>query len=242
MFVMNPNLRGTVGEMAIALEAVSLGLDVFKPLSEHSRCDLVLGVGCELHRVQCKSARKNGEVLEINLVSSWHTPSGYVRNRYSADEIDLVAAHCHELGTNYLFPFDKVAEGKSGIQLRLSPPLNGQRAAIHFAAEYEFAGAVAQLGRAPAWHAGGRGFESHQLHSPNQPTSHEVGAHEFREKFGYWMERAAAGDDILITRRGRRYTRLSPADPQLATTDTDPAAAPASAQAAAPRRTAGTSR
>jgi antitoxin (DNA-binding transcriptional repressor) of toxin-antitoxin stability system len=31
------------------------------------------------------------------------------------------------------------------------------------------------------------------------------------------MERAAAGDEILITRRGRRYARLGPPDPQLAT-------------------------
>jgi prevent-host-death family protein len=29
------------------------------------------------------------------------------------------------------------------------------------------------------------------------------------------MERAARGDEILITRRGRRYARLGPADPRL---------------------------
>ena len=46
-----------------------------------------------------------------------------------------------------------------------------------------------------------------------------VGAHQFRNHFGYWMERAAAGEEILITRRGRRYARLGPPDPQLATTD-----------------------
>ncbi|HEX5893613.1 MAG TPA: type II toxin-antitoxin system prevent-host-death family antitoxin [Solirubrobacterales bacterium] len=44
-----------------------------------------------------------------------------------------------------------------------------------------------------------------------------MGAHEFREKFGYWMDRAAAGDEILITRRGRPYARLGPPDPQLVT-------------------------
>jgi len=41
------------------------------------------------------------------------------------------------------------------------------------------------------------------------------------------MERAAAGEEILITRRGRRYARLSPPDPQRATTDTAPDPAPA---------------
>jgi prevent-host-death family protein len=42
-----------------------------------------------------------------------------------------------------------------------------------------------------------------------------VGAHQFRNHFGYWMERAAAGDEILITRRGSRYARLGPPDRQL---------------------------
>jgi hypothetical protein len=146
MFAMNPNLRGTISEMAIALEAVQLGVEVFKPLSEHSRCDLIFGLGDRLYRVQCKSACLNGEVLQINLVSSWHTPRGYVRNKYSPGEVDLVAAHCHELNRNYVIPFDRVEEGKSGIHLRLTPPRNGQRASIHFAAEYELSGAVAQLG------------------------------------------------------------------------------------------------
>ncbi len=90
--------------MAIALEAVRLGVEVFKPLSEHSRCDLIFGISDRLHRVQCKSARLNGRVLQINLVSSWHTPNGYVRNTYTAAEVDLIAAHCHELDCNYLIP------------------------------------------------------------------------------------------------------------------------------------------
>jgi antitoxin (DNA-binding transcriptional repressor) of toxin-antitoxin stability system len=56
------------------------------------------------------------------------------------------------------------------------------------------------------------------------------------------MERAAAGDEILITRRGRRYARLGPADPQLATRDTAPAEEPTAVPAAPPPGTAGTSR
>jgi antitoxin (DNA-binding transcriptional repressor) of toxin-antitoxin stability system len=40
------------------------------------------------------------------------------------------------------------------------------------------------------------------------------------------MERAADGEEILITRRGRRFARLGPPDPQLATTSTAPAAEP----------------
>ena len=42
-----------------------------------------------------------------------------------------------------------------------------------------------------------------------------IGANAFRDRFGYWMERAAAGEEILITRHGRRFARLGPADPSL---------------------------
>jgi len=35
-----------------------------------------------------------------------------------------------------------------------------------------------------------------------------VGAHEFRNQFGYFMERAELGDEILVTRRGKPIVRL----------------------------------
>jgi prevent-host-death family protein len=42
-----------------------------------------------------------------------------------------------------------------------------------------------------------------------------IGAHEFRNRFGWYMERAAAGEPILITGRGKPHLRLTPAAPQL---------------------------
>src|SRR5688500_3795617 len=109
---MNSNQKGAIAEAAIAYEATRLGVEVYKPLSEHSRADLVFGVGSELYRIQCKTARRSGEIVIVRLSSSWHTPSGYVRTRYSSDEVDLIAAHCHELERSYLLPFARVADGK----------------------------------------------------------------------------------------------------------------------------------
>jgi len=42
-----------------------------------------------------------------------------------------------------------------------------------------------------------------------------VGAHLFRNHLGYYMERAAAGQEILVTRRGRPVVRLGPAQKAL---------------------------
>jgi hypothetical protein len=36
-----------------------------------------------------------------------------------------------------------------------------------------------------------------------------IGAHEFRERFGYWMDRAAAGDGLIVTRHGKPVLQVS---------------------------------
>jgi prevent-host-death family protein len=98
------------------------------------------------------------------------------------------------------------------VWLRVMPPLNAQRACINLAADFEFPGAIAQLGE--------RSAGSRKVGGSNPPSSTSsqtaVGCHEFRNHFGYYLERAAAGDEILIRRHGRPYARLVPVQPRLA--------------------------
>lgn len=197
----------------IAAHAIKLGIDVLKPIAEHGRYDLLFHLPDAAVRVQCKWAPLQGGTVLIRVYSTRRGPDGLRRSGYTAQEIDAVAGYCPQLDRCYLVPMEDIA-GRQAVHLRVSPARNNQVGAVNIASAYEL-GAVAQLGRAPAWHAGGRGFESHQLHSSDRPKERQVGAHEFREKFGYWMDRAAAGDEILITRRGRQYARLGPPDTQL---------------------------
>jgi PD-(D/E)XK endonuclease len=142
-----------------------------------------------------------------------------VRTTYSADQVDAVAVYCEALDRCYLLA-SSLIDGMTAMHLRVAAAQNGQRASLHWARDYELSGAVAQLGRAPVWHTGGRGFESHQLHSDDAADAGspetQIGAHEFRNLFGCYAERAAAGEEFLITRRGKPYVRLSAAHPQLA--------------------------
>jgi prevent-host-death family protein len=205
------NHKGNVAEMAIAAETIKLGIDVLKPLNEHTRYDLIFDLRPRLVRVQCKWAPVKGDVVVVRLTSSRYTSGGeQIRTTYTADEIDAVAVYCEELDRCYLLPISLVA-GMRGMHLRLSPPRNGQRASLNWADQYKLSGAVAQLGRAPVWHTGGRGFESHQLHSP-APSGQTVGAHEFRNHFGWYMERTVAGEEFVVTRRGKPAVKLVPAD------------------------------
>jgi prevent-host-death family protein len=38
----------------------------------------------------------------------------------------------------------------------------------------------------------------------------EVGVREFRESLSEWLDRAAAGEDVIVTERGKPKVRLSP--------------------------------
>jgi prevent-host-death family protein len=216
MFV-ESNAKGAVAELEIELAATKLGVPVLKPVAEHGRYDLGLEIGGRLLRVQCKWGRLDrGKALVIVQVGgSRSTPGGYVRGVYRKGEIDLVAVYAGDIDRCYLLPMS-VVEGRYEVRLRLRPAANGQRAAINLASDYEFDGAVAQLARAPEWHSGGRGFESPQLHSPPRDSrAVVVGANEFRNRFGWYMERAAAGEEFHVERHGRPFVRLTGAAPQL---------------------------
>jgi prevent-host-death family protein len=206
------NHKGNVAEAAIAAEAIKLGVPVLRPMVEHTRYDLIFDIGSRLFRVQCKWASREKDIVIVRLRGHRLTTQGSVRTTYSADEIDAVVAYCEELNEFYWLPIDLVA-GVGAIQLRLEPPRNGQRAAIHWAADHLLSGAIAQLGErlTGSQEVGG----SSPPGSTDSPTLH-VPINECRRRFGWYMERATAGEEFLVTRRGKPYVRLLPAHEQLA--------------------------
>lgn len=195
----------------IAAHAIRLGIDVLKPVAEHSRYDLVFSLPERMLRVQCKWAPLDNGTVCVRAYSSRRGPEGIRNRRYVADEIDALAAYCADLDRCFLVPIEAI-RGRRVLHLRVTPTRNKQMGAVNIADEYDL-GAVAQLGRALRWQRRGRGFESHQLHSPLKPASPEpltLGAHEFRERFGHWMDCAAGGQEILITRHRKPFARLGP--------------------------------
>jgi PD-(D/E)XK endonuclease len=209
----DPNHKGNVAELAIAKEAASLGLPVFAPLTEHEPYDLVLDIGGRLLRVQCKWANRRGDVIPVNLTRNRRGPGGFMCRTYSGTEIDAIGVYCGVIDRCFLIPIEEV-EGRSAFQLRLNPARNGQRAALHFADEYRL-GAVAQLEERRHGMAEVRGsspLSSTPDGGASRSSVEEVGAHVFRNHFGFYMERAAAGLEILVRRRGKPYVRLGPAN------------------------------
>ena len=76
---MNPSKIGAIAETAIAAEATAFGFDVYRPIADGGRCDLILDLGASVLRVQCKTATRRGEVVVINARTSRRSANGHVR-------------------------------------------------------------------------------------------------------------------------------------------------------------------
>jgi len=80
----------------MAAYATELGIDVYRPVADGGRCDLIFDVGSRLVRVQCKWAIRRGAVLGVKIGTRRLTPAGYVRTTYSETEVDAVAAYSQD--------------------------------------------------------------------------------------------------------------------------------------------------
>jgi hypothetical protein len=199
--------KGNIAELEIALASERAGIVAYKPVGEHGRTDLVLEIGGMLQRIQCKWGRLSDDqrLITVQVSGCRLTPSGYVRSPYTADEVDFVGVYCGGTDRCYLLP-QRLFVAKSVVHLRLVPAKNGQRSCINLAEQYDFDGAVAQLEERRAGSAKVRG--SSPLSSTQVPPV-AIGSDEFRNRLGYYLDPAADGQELNITRWGKRYLRLS---------------------------------
>ena len=143
--------KGNVAEAEIVASAVKLGIDVYRPVGEGGRYDMIFEVDKRLIRVQCKWAPRNGEVVVLRCYSCRRSRTGMLKRVYLDGEIDAFAAYCPDIDRCYFLPFE-LFTGRTQVSLRLGPCKNNQQDGINWAKDFEFAatlrrlGAIAQLG------------------------------------------------------------------------------------------------
>lgn len=136
--------KGAVAELAIARAALELGIDVYRPVGEGTRCDLVFDFGDCLERVQCKWAPLHGDVIVVRMYSTRRTAEGLRRRGYAPGEIDALAAYCPQLDQCFYLPLERLT-ARLQIQLRRAPSRNNQAAGINWAADFAFEGLHSRL-------------------------------------------------------------------------------------------------
>jgi|SRR4051794_15119148 hypothetical protein len=143
--MLTSNQKGAAAETAITHEAIKIGIEVYRPVAEGGRFDLIFAFGdASLARVQCKWAPIQNGAINVRAYSCRRTAEGFRRSVYNAGEIDAIGAYCPNNGRCYYLPASMVV-GRFGVQLRVAPTRNNQADGVNWAVEYEF-GAIAQLG------------------------------------------------------------------------------------------------
>jgi PD-(D/E)XK endonuclease len=135
--VLTTDQKGSIAELAIAREAAALGVGVFKPLTDGERYDLIFDLRPRLLRVQCKWAGRLDDVVIVRCRSCRRTRAGLLHRGYTHEEVDAIAAYSLELDSCYLVPLDDF-EGRTALQLRLSPARNNQRLGVNWADDFAF--------------------------------------------------------------------------------------------------------
>src|SRR5262245_66497658 len=107
--------KDAIAEMGIAWHATLLGVDVYKPMSEGGRYDLIFDLHDRLWRVQCKWANRREDVIVVPCYSNRRAREGLRRRLYTPAEVDAFAAYCAELDSCYFLPIAEFA-GQAAIQ------------------------------------------------------------------------------------------------------------------------------
>src|SRR5262245_3617850 len=128
--------KGAIAELAIAKTAIASGIDVYRPVREGGRYDLVFDLGTALARVQCKWAPLHGDVVVVRAYSTRRTAEGLRRRPYAASEIDALAAYCPELDRCFYVPAVRLGT-RVQLHLRVGPSRNNQSAGVNWADEFD---------------------------------------------------------------------------------------------------------
>ena len=120
----NPKRAGEISQAAFLLKARKLGFQVAMPWGDGERYDFVVSAeeGGPIFRVQVKGTgrlyRRGYEVQPV------HATRRRGKRRYTAKEIDVVAAHVQPVDVWYLLPIAAVGRAKS---LRFYPGIKSRR-------------------------------------------------------------------------------------------------------------------
>jgi len=135
----HPKSKGDRSTLAVMIAFHEAGLAFLVPFGENTRYDLVLELGTDLARVQCKTGRlRDGAVLFATCSCYGHHRNPQTARRDYSGQIEYFAVYCPQTFGVYLVPIDAVPTRNSAA-LRVTPPRNNQRRFIRYAADYEIA-------------------------------------------------------------------------------------------------------
>jgi len=149
---MHAKKKGSIGELAVALDLMHQGYAVFTELGDLSKVDLIAEIRSKLIKIQVKYKRLKWNAVELSLKKAGPN----YRYQYTRNDVDLFAVYCPDTGDICYVPFSNFTRlNQTFISIHLKPC--AQKKGVHDKSEFTLDQAVAQLvgaeGRAPSFSA-----------------------------------------------------------------------------------------
>jgi PD-(D/E)XK endonuclease len=77
--VLTTDQKGNIAEQAVVWHATILGIDVYRPVGEGGRYDMLFDLDDRFMRVQCKWAPLHGDVIIVRCYSCRRSPQGLLK-------------------------------------------------------------------------------------------------------------------------------------------------------------------
>lgn len=125
--------KGEIGEAMVIADLMRQGHDIAIPFGHNQPFDLIVirKEDRRLEKVQVKYTTSDGEVVIGRIGSS----SAWVSHKYTTDEVDWIAIFDMTTDQCFYLPPD-VWGDRHRVNLRLTPPANGQKKNIRYAKDF----------------------------------------------------------------------------------------------------------
>ena len=113
--------KGNITELQVQLVLLQKGYDVFTPVGDGNRIDLIVIINNRINRIQVKTSRKSASGF---MFSTSSTAGGKRKRKYTPEEIDAFCTIFNE--QLYMIPISKITGHEFTIRTSLNKNCNNQ--------------------------------------------------------------------------------------------------------------------
>jgi PD-(D/E)XK endonuclease len=130
--------QGDLAELKVAVDLIERGCRLSIPFGEDSDYDLIADCEGRLHRIQVKFTESDGHRIVIRC-RSYSRTKGKIRQTkyYTCETVDWIAVYDRTTDRCYYCPSRELgSQGRSTLNLRVTPARNGQQLRVRHASDY----------------------------------------------------------------------------------------------------------
>lgn len=127
--------KGDISEQKAVTKLLELEVDVFTPVGENTRIDLIYEINENLTRVQVKTGRFENGYVAFNCAKVHSNATSNKRTSYK-DDVDEFIVYCHSRDELYIVSIKEIPETEMRLRIEKSDSPNASYNRTNWAEDY----------------------------------------------------------------------------------------------------------